>query len=218
MSRRLPLLLAGLAAIAAASCGGPGVPSRPATDAALPPVVAFLGDSLTAGYGVGEALAFPALVGERLRTDGTAVEVVNAGVSGDTTADGLRRLDRFLAARPDVVVVGLGANDGLRGVPVDEIEENLRRILTRVRQGGAAPLLLGMRVPPMMGTRYSRRFEEVYERLADDLDVPLVPFMLDGVAGRPALNLEDRLHPNAAGHRRIAENVAPALERLLRRR
>ncbi len=216
MRHRVPVLLVVLAA-AVASCGrdaGPGhrVASGP------PPVVVFLGDSLTAGYGVGEVQAFPALVAARLGAGGTPIEVVNAGVSGDTTADGLRRLDRILAGHPDAVVVALGANDGLRGVPVDEIEHNLREIVIRVKRSGAAPLLLGMRVPPTFGTRYSRQFEEVYERLADDLGVALVPFMLKGVAGRPSLNLEDRLHPNAAGHDRIADTVAPYLERLLRRR
>ena len=215
MRHRLPVLLTVLAA-AVAACGRDAGPAHRIASGP-PPVVVFLGDSLTAGYGVGEAQAFPALVAERLYARGMPVEAVNAGVSGDTTADGLRRLDRILVDHPDAVVVGLGANDGLRGVPVDEIERNLREIVMRVERAGATPLLLGMRVPPTFGTRYSRQFEEVYERLADDLGVALVPFMLKGVAGRPTLNLEDRLHPNAAGHRRIAETVAPYLERLLRR-
>jgi acyl-CoA thioesterase-1 len=106
-----------------------------------------------------------------------------------------------------VVVVGLGANDGLRGLPVEATEENLRSILRRSRQAGARVVLLGMRIPPSYGLDYAGRFERLYGEVADDLDVPLVPFLLDSVAARPALNLPDRIHPNAAGHRRIAKTV-----------
>lgn len=176
------------------------------------PLVVFLGDSLTAGLGLAEAEAFPALIGAELREEGFAVRVVNAGVSGDTTAGGLARLDWLLAQGPAVVVVGLGANDGLRGLPLEATAENLRAIVRRSRDGGARVVLLGMRIPPSYGLDYAGRFERLYEEVADDLEVPLVPFLLDGVAARPALNLPDRVHPNARGHARIAETVYPYVE------
>jgi acyl-CoA thioesterase-1 len=162
--------------------------------------------------GLAEAEAFPALVEAELREEGLAVRVVNAGVSGDTTAGGLARLDWLLAQGPAVVVVGLGANDGLRGLPLEATGENLRAIVRRSRDGGARVVLLGMRIPPSYGLDYAGRFERLYEEVADDLDVPLVPFLLDGVAARPALNLPDRIHPNARGHARIAETVYPYVE------
>lgn len=197
---------------------------RPATPADSPPgapptgpLVAFLGDSLTAGYELPEAQAFPALVGDRLRKEGVPIRVVNAGVSGDTSAGGLRRLDWLLSQHPDVVVVELGANDGLRGQPVAEMETNLRAIVEKIRAAGARVLLLGMRLPPSYGPLYVRRFEAVYPRIARELHVPLVPFLLEGVAGRPDLTLPDGLHPNAAGHRIAAENVLPSLRTLLGR-
>lgn len=179
------------------------------------PLVVFLGDSLTAGLGLAEAEAFPALIEQELRGKGFAVRVVNAGVSGDTSAGGLARLDWILAQGPALVVVGLGANDGLRGLPVEATEENLRSIVRRSRQAGARVVLLGMRIPPSYGLDYAGRFERLYEEVADDLDVPLVPFLLDRVAARPALNLPDRIHPNARGHARIAETVYPYVEEAL---
>ncbi|HUF78465.1 MAG TPA: arylesterase, partial [Thermoanaerobaculia bacterium] len=139
------------------------------------PLVVFLGDSLTAGLGLAEAEAFPALIEQELRGEGFAVRVVNAGVSGDTSAGGLARLDWILAQGPAVVVVGLGANDGLRGLPVEATEGNLRSIVRRSRQAGARVVLLGMRIPPSYGLDYAGRFERLYEEVADDLDVPLVP-------------------------------------------
>jgi len=186
-----------------------------AAAAAAAPLVVFLGDSLTAGLGLAEDEAFPALVEAELREQGFAVRVVNAGVSGDTSAGGLARLDWLLAQGPAVVVVGLGANDGLRGLPLEATEENLRQIVRRSRDAGARVVLLGMRIPPSYGLDYAGRFRDLYEEVADDLDVPLVPFLLEGVAARPALNLPDRVHPNAQGHRKIAETVYPYLEEAL---
>jgi acyl-CoA thioesterase-1 len=184
------------------------VGSVPEAAAAAPaPLVAFLGDSLTAGLGLAEDEAFPALIEAELREEGYGVRVVNAGVSGDTSAGGLARLDWLLAQAPAVVVVGLGANDGLRGLPLEATEANLREIVRRSREAGVRVVLLGMRIPPSYGLDYAGRFERLYEEVADDLDVPLVPFLLDGVAARPAMNLPDRIHPNAAGHRRIAKTV-----------
>lgn len=193
---------------AGGASASPGL-SAPADD---PAVVVFLGDSLTAGYGLAAEQAFPALVESELLDEGFDVRVVNAGVSGDTTAGGLARLDWLLSQGPDVVVVGLGGNDGLRGLPLDASEENLRAIVRRSRDAGARVVLLGMKIPPNYGFEYAGRFEGMYEEIADDLDVALVPFLLEGVAARPTLNLPDRIHPNARGHQILAETVYPYVE------
>jgi acyl-CoA thioesterase-1 len=141
---------------------------------------------------------------------------VNAGVSGDTSAGGLRRLAWLLKQKPDVVVVELGANDGLRGQPLAGVEANLRDIVARSRAAGARVLLVGLRVPPSLGGDYARDFAAIYPRLARELDVPLVPFLLEGVAGDPDLNLPDGIHPNAEGQRRVAELMLPHLEIIVR--
>lgn len=185
----------------------------PAADA--PPLVVFLGDSLTAGYGLDEDQAFPARIAERLEEEGVEARIVNAGVSGDTTAGGLARLDWLLSQRPDVVVAGLGANDGLRGLDLAASEANLREIVTRCQAAGARVLLLGMLIPPNYGPDYTTSFRELYPALADELGVPLVPFLLEGVAADPDLNLPDGIHPNAEGQKRVAENVLPHLLRIL---
>ena len=179
------------------------------------PLVVFLGDSLTAGLGVGEAEAFPEQVRLRLAAGGTVIRVVNAGVSGDTTAGGRARLDWVLRQRPDVLVVGLGANDGLRGLELEETEANLRAIVSGARAAGARVLLLGMLLPPNYGPDYTDAFEAIFPRLAEELGVPLVPFLLTGVAGVPELNQADGIHPTAEGHRLMAGNVAPLLEEML---
>lgn len=181
------------------------------------PLVVFLGDSLTAGMGLAEEQAFPALVRDRLVDEGMAVRIVNAGVSGDTTAGGMRRLSWVLRQGPDVVVVGLGANDGLRGLPLAATEANLREIVRLAREGGARVVLLGMKLPPNYGPDYVMGFEAIFPRLARELAVPLVPFLLEGVGGEPDFNLGDGLHPNAAGHERLAENVLPVLRTELAR-
>jgi len=179
------------------------------------PVVVFLGDSLTAGLGLSSEEAWPTLLTEQLEQAGTPIHAVNAGVSGDTSAGGLRRLTWLLRQRPDVVVVELGANDGLRGQPLAGVEANLREIVAKSRAAGARVLLLGLRVPPSLGGDYARQFAELYPRLARELDVPLVPFLLEGVAGDPDLNQPDGIHPNAEGEKRVAAVVRPHLERLL---
>lgn len=191
--------------------------SSPPAPAAVPgPTVVFLGDSLTAGLGLAEEEAYPALVAAELARRGLAVRVVNAGVSGDTSAGGLARLDWLLGQSPAVLVVGLGANDGLRGLSLERTEENLRQIVTRARGAGARVLLLGMKLPPNYGPEYTERFEALFPRLAEELGVPLVAFLLEGVAAEPELNLPDGIHPNAAGQRLLAGNVLPALEPLVR--
>lgn len=198
----------------ATSAGSPAAPAVPAPGPRRPRVV-FLGDSLTAGFGLGEEQAFPARVGELLAAAGEPIEVVNAGVSGDTSAGGVARIDWILRQRPDVVVVELGPNDGLRGLPLAMTEANLRSIVERSRAAGARVLLVGMQIPPNYGPDYAGAFRALYPRLARELAVPLVPFLLEGVGGEPELNLPDGLHPNALGHRRVAATVAPYLREAL---
>ncbi len=192
----------------------PAAASR-APVAAPAPLVVFLGDSLTAGLGLDEEEAYPARVSEALAARGVRARVLNAGVSGDTTAGGLARLDWLLAQRPALVVVALGANDGLRGQPLESIERNLRAIVERVRAAGAGVILAGLQMPPNYGPEYTREFRELYPRLARELDVPLIPFLLEGVAAVPALNQPDGIHPTAEGQRHVAAMVLPVVEREL---
>jgi acyl-CoA thioesterase I len=191
------------------------VPARPVS--ATERVIVALGDSLTAGFGVAPEEAWPALIETRLKREGYPYRVVNAGVSGDTTAGGLRRVDWVLRNRPDVAVVALGANDGLRGLGTDAMEANLRGIVERLRAGGARVLVAGMEVPPNYGAAYARAFRGVFPDVARSTGAALMPFLLDGVAADPRLNLSDGIHPNAAGHRAIAEHVWPYLIALLAR-
>lgn len=187
----------------------------PSTQTARLPRVIFLGDSLTAGLGVDASQAYPAVVGETLKGQGRPIEVVNAGVSGDTTAGGLRRLDWLLRQKPDVVVVGLGGNDGLRGLDVKASEENLRRIVRKSQDAGASVLLLGMLIPPNYGPEYVESFRALYPRVAKETGVELVPFLLEGVGGDPRLNQPDGIHPTAEGHRVVAGTVLPHLRKLV---
>ena len=180
-------------------------------------VIVALGDSLTAGFGVAPEEAWPAVIDARLRREGYPYRVVNAGVSGDTTAGGLRRVDWVLRNRPEVVVVALGANDGLRGLGTDAMQANLLAIVERFRGAGARVLVAGMQVPPNYGTAYARAFRSVFPEVARRTGSPLMPFLLDGVAADRGLNLADGIHPNAAGHRAIAERVWPHLVALLPR-
>ena len=220
-----------VAALAALGCGrGSGEPARAETAglakeraAAAEPTaqrdalrVAFLGDSLSAGYGVAESEAFPAVVERRLREEGQAVEVLNAGVSGDTSAGGLSRLDWVLRSSPDVLVVELGANDALRGQPLAGIASNLREIVRRARGRGARVLLLGMDIPTSYGPQYSRGFTELYERVAREERVAIVPGFIREVGLDAELMQADGLHPTVAGHERLAESLLPALRTLLR--
>jgi acyl-CoA thioesterase I len=203
------------AARIAVALGLLAVPARPVS--ATERVIVALGDSLTAGFGVAPEEAWPALIETRLKREGYPYRVVNAGVSGDTTAGGLRRVDWVLRNRPDVAVVALGANDGLRGLGTDAMEANLRGIVERLRAGGARVLVAGMEVPPNYGAAYARAFRGVFPDVARRTGAALMPFLLDGVAADPRLNLSDGIHPNAAGHRAIAEHVWPYLIALLAR-
>jgi len=180
------------------------------------PLVIFLGDSLTAGYGLSEAEAYPDLLAERLAAMGRPARIVNAGISGDTTAGGLTRVDWLLSQDPDVVVVELGANDGLRGLSLVETEQNLDGIIRRCLEAGAKVLLMGMKIPPSYGPGYSTDFAALYGQLAAAHGIALMPFLLEGIAADPDLNQADGIHPNAAGQRRLAENVMPYLEVILR--
>jgi len=181
------------------------------------PVIVALGDSITSGLGVTADEAYPALLGARLRREGYAYRVVNAGVSGDTTAGGLRRVDWILRAEPEIVIVALGANDGLRGQRPETTRANLETIVGRLRAAGTRVLLAGMRAPPNYGEAFTREFAAVFPAVARRLNVALVPFLLDGVAADPRLNQPDGIHPNAAGHRMIAERLWPHLRPLLKK-
>lgn len=184
---------------------------------ALPgtPVILVLGDSLSAAYGMPVEHGWVALLAARYAATAAAPQIVNASISGETTSGGLERLPALLAAhRPDVVVLELGANDGLRGLPVADMEANLARMIELAQAAHARVLLLGMRIPPNYGPRYTDRFHASYATLAARYGVPLVPFFLDGVAGDPALVQDDGLHPRAEAQPRMLENVWPALEAL----
>lgn len=197
-------------------------PSREARDVAaeleIPadaPLVVFLGDSLSAGLHLDPSQAFPAAAQRRLAREGHPFRLVNAGVSGDTSAGGLRRIDWVLQQKPDVLVVELGGNDGLRGQDVAGIEANLRAIVEKGRAANARVVLLGVQMPPSLGNEYAQSFAAIYPRLARELDVVLVPSFLTGVGDVPGMLLSDGLHPSPQGHEKIAESIAPALRGVL---
>ncbi len=182
--------------------------------------VVFFGDSLTAGYQLDPKDAYPALIQEKIDLHGWPFVVVASGVSGETTAGGLRRINWQLRRPADVFVLALGANDGLRGVAPEIIQANLGQILDQVReQDPQADLLIaGMMMPPNMGPDYTRTFERIFPNLAEYHHATLIPFLLDRVAGEPALNLNDAIHPNESGHRIVAETVWQYLEPVLKKR
>ena len=182
---------------------------------AAAPLIVVLGDSLASGYGIGAAKSFPAVLQERVAEKGYPHRIVNAGVSGDTTAGGARRLDSALNGDVRLLVVALGANDGLRGVPVAQVRANLTRIVEQAQNRGIRVLLCGMEALPTYGWQYSVAFHQMYNDLAKQYDVPLVPFMLIDVIGNPRLMQPDHVHPNAAGARVMADHVWPFLELLL---
>ena len=184
--------------------------------AAAPKTILALGDSLTAGLGLGPADAFPAKLEAVLKAKGHDVKVINAGVSGDTAADGAARLDWALAEPVDAVIVELGANDALRGLPVAQAEQALDGLLTALEQKKLPVLLAGMRAPPNLGTEYQTQFDGMYGRLvAKHKGVLLYPFFLDGVAADPKLNQGDGMHPNPAGVDVIVARMLPSVEQLL---
>ncbi len=190
-------------------------PADGATDATSRPRIVFLGDSLTAGLGLERSQSVPSLIQARLDEDGYGYEVVNAGVSGDTSAGGLRRLDWSLAGDVRVLVVELGANDGLRGLPTADLKKNLTDVITTAKARGIKVLLTGMEAPPNYGVEYTTAFRQVYHDLAAMPGVTFMPFYLDGVAGSPTLNQRDGIHPNPEGARIVERNVWRSLEPLL---
>jgi len=190
-----------------------------AARAAEAPALLFFGDSLTAGYGLEDPAteAFPALIQRRIQAAGLAWRVVNAGLSGETSAGGLRRVDWVLRQRVDCFVLELGGNDGLRGIPPATTEANLQAIIDRVRARDPAAkiVLVGIEAPPNMGPDFTRAFAAIFPALAARNHLPLVPFLLEGVAGRPALNQGDGIHPTDRGHAIVAETVWKVLRPLL---
>jgi len=191
------------------------------TDVAAPKeprVVVCLGDSLTAGYGLDQAQAYPALLQKSIDNLGWKFKVVNAGLSGETTAGGLRRLDWVLKRRVDVLILALGGNDALRGIPLETTRQNLDHILTRARAKNPEVQLVvaGMLIPPNWGREYFNGFRALFPQLAKKHQAGLIPFLLEGVGGKPELNFPDGIHPTAEGHRIVAANVWKVLEHVLR--
>jgi acyl-CoA thioesterase I len=210
-------------AIAVAGCGaddgarGDEAPAPPAEGERAR--VVFLGTSLTAGLGLDPEQAYPAVIQRKIDSAGLPFEAVNAGVSGETSAGARRRVDWLLRQPVSVLVIETGANDGLRGLQVDSLRANIQFIIDEARKLSPSPaiVLLGMRAPPNLGLGYARRFREVYPELAEENDLPLVPFLLDGVAGVGGLNQADMIHPTAKGQQRMADVVWKVLEPVLRR-
>jgi acyl-CoA thioesterase-1 len=221
------VILAFVFAIAVASCGGdqakppaqaaPAPSAQSTTPAAAKPRIVFLGDSLTAGLGLAPDKSYPSLIGQRLKDRGLDYEVVNAGVSGDTSAGGLRRLDWSLDGDVRLLVVALGGNDGLRGLSIEDMKKNLAAILDRAKARGIPVILAGMEAPPNFGDDYTKAFRAVYSDLAKKYSVTLIPFLLQGVAGNASLNQADGIHPNVRGAELVADLVWAQLEPALRR-
>ncbi len=205
-----------LAFLVALAAGGAG-PARPAGAQERPVVILALGDSLTAGYGLRAEQSFPSVLEARLRRNGHRVRIINAGVSGDTTAGGLSRLSWSLAAEPDIAIVELGANDGLRGLPPRTTEENLEAILAELKRRRVLVLFTGMLAPPNLGEEYTGEFNAIFPRLAQKHEVSFYPFFLEGVAGKPSLTLGDGLHPNPKGVGIIVQGIYSRVEKMVER-
>jgi acyl-CoA thioesterase-1 len=199
----------------------PAVAAAPATERTGPstrggaPRIVFLGDSLTAGLGLPVEQSYPALIQQRLKKEGLPFQTVNAGVSGDTSAGGLSRLDWALEGDVRVLVVALGGNDGLRGLPVEQLKANLAQIIERARARGIRVILAGMEAPPNYGRDYIVAFHKVYPALAHEYHVAFLPFLLQDVAGSQTLNQPDGIHPTAAGARIVADHVWTVLKPVL---
>ena len=181
----------------------------------MTPIVVAFGDSLTAGPGLRPEQTYPALLQQRITSEGRQYRVVNAGVSGDTTTSALRRFDAALVPDTRIVVLAIGVNDGLRGVAIGTVERNIASMIERAQARNIAVLLCGMEAPPVSGFSYTIEFHRMFRRLAERYKVPLVPFFLIGIVGNEELNLDDTFHPNAAGHKIIAEAIWPHLRAML---
>ena len=200
------------------TCLGSLLLFRLAGAAPSPRIVLFLGDSITAGFGLELSQAYPALIQQRINKEGLNFKVINAGQSGDTSAGGLARMDWLLKNKIDVLVLELGGNDGLRGLPVEVIRKNLQAIIDRAKKQypQIKIVLAGMKMPPNMGGQYSRDFEAMFTALAKKNNAALIPFILEGVGGVRQMNLPDGIHPTANGHEIVAENVWAVLAPVLR--
>ena len=212
LRRTLVLVMSAIVTVSWHLTPGGASPSTPDT---RPRIVAF-GDSLTAGLGVPAEESYPAQLQRSLDALGYSYRVVNAGVSGDTTAGGLRRVPWILTNKPDVVILELGANDGLRGLSVDQTRHNLREIIQRLQEAGVEIVLAGMKLPPNYGQDYLARFEGIYPLLAKEYRLQLIPFFLEGVGGSPSLNQADGIHPTAKGYALVVEQVLKILGPLLK--
>lgn len=229
---RHAIICAGLAMLIA--CSRESTPARgtaapagaPAPAASKPdeskredlPRIVFLGDSITAGLGLPSDQSYPSIIGKRLQASGHQYAIVNAGVSGDTSAGGLRRVDWSLEGDVRALIVALGGNDGLRGLPPAELKKNLASVLDRARARGIPVILAGMEAPPNNGPDYTAAFRRVYSELAEEYQVRFIPFLLEGVAGDAALNQPDGIHPNSRGAEMVADLVWKELEPALGRR
>ncbi|WP_319574768.1 arylesterase [uncultured Desulfobacter sp.] len=172
--------------------------------------ILFLGDSITAGYGVAKEDAYPALLGQTLESLGIHhVEIINGSISGSTTASALSRLKWFQKASPDILVLALGANDGLRGLSVENMADNLGKAISFAKNNNMNVILGGMQIPPNYGPEYADAFKQVFTTLAEDHEIVLIPFLLEGVGGRSDMNQPDGIHPNREGHQQIAKTVFP---------
>ena len=182
-----------------------------------PKLIMFFGDSLTAGYGLSLERAFPAIVQRKIDEKGYNYKVVNAGVSGETSAGGLSRINWILKEPIDIFVLELGANDGLRGLPVSQTKRNLQQIINKVkaRNPEVEIIIAGMMMPPNLGNEYASEFQQIFPELAKENDAHLIPFLLQDVAGDKKLNLNDGIHPNDQGHQMVAQNVWEVLKPLL---
>jgi acyl-CoA thioesterase-1 len=196
-----------------AAPAAPAVPASPASPASSAPSIVFLGTSLTAGLGLDPDQAYPALIQQKVDSLGLHYRIVNAGVSGESSAGALRRIDWLLREPPAVLIIETGANDMLRGQDVDSVRRNIQEIIdrTRARSAGTKIVLVGMEALPNLGADYARRFHEIYPELARANQIPLVPFLLTGVAGVDSLNQQDGIHPTIQGQRIVADNLWPAL-------
>jgi acyl-CoA thioesterase I len=174
--------------------------------------ILFLGDSLTEGYRLAKEESYPSLIEATLKKKHPEVKVINGGVSGATSASGLKRLDWYLKAKPDIMVLALGANDGLRGLKVEQTEKNLSQVIEKAQGRDMTVILAGMKMPTNMGESYRSGFEKIFTNLAKKYKIKLIPSLLEGVGGDPKLNLPDGIHPNAKGYEIVAKNVLQVLE------
>jgi acyl-CoA thioesterase-1 len=203
-------------------CGGESASNDAATKTAaekqsIRKTIVAVGDSLTAGLGVDESAAYPALLQRKLVGDGYHFNVVNAGVSGETSSGALSRIEWVISVlNPDIIILETGANDGLRGIDPDILEKNLDRIVSVIKANNIEVLLCGMKMLPNMGPEYSKAFTRVYPEIAQKHAIPLIPFFLEGVAGDPRFNQPDGLHPTAKGYRRIVDHIYPHVLKVIK--